>query len=219
MCICKDLNKLERLKREFAILDAEIEFEVPSWNQIYKMLLNLAGKIQRNGFKPDIIVGVSRGGWPPARVLSDLMDNPNLANVRAEFYLGVAETKEEPVLTQPVSVKVADKKVLVVDEVADTGKSLKLVKEHIIKQGATEVKIATVYYKPWSIVKPDYYEKETSRWIVFPWEIKETVRKIVKKCDKTGKPIERETAKLVKAGISAGLVERFLKEILEEGNC
>jgi len=200
-------------------LDAEIEFEVPSWNQIYKMLLNLAGKIQRNGFKPDIIVGVSRGGWPPARVLSDLMDNPNLANVRAEFYLGVAETKEEPVLTQPVSVKVADKKVLVVDEVADTGKSLKLVKEHIIKQGATEVKIATVYYKPWSIVKPDYYEKETSRWIVFPWEIKETVRKIVKKCDKTGKPIERETAKLVKAGISAGLVERFLKEILEEGNC
>jgi hypothetical protein len=206
-------------RRKFAILGAEVEFEVPSWNQIYEMLLNLAGKIQKNGFKPDIIVGVSRGGWPPARVLSDLMDNPNLANVRAEFYLGVAETKEEPVLTQPVSVKVAGKKVLVVDEVADTGKSLKLVKEHITEQGATEVKIATVYYKPWSIVKPDYYEKETSCWVVFPWEIKETVRKIVKKCEKTEKPVEEETARLVKAGISAGLVEKFLKEILEEENC
>jgi hypothetical protein len=200
-------------------VSSEIEFEVPTWDQIYEMLLNLVEKIRKNGFKPDIIVGVSRGGWPPARVLSDLMGNPNLANVRAEFYLGVAETKEEPVLTQPVSMKVAGKKVLVVDEVADTGKSLKLVKEHIIEQDATEVKIATVYYKPWSIVKPDYYEKETSRWIVFPWETKETVRKIVKKCEKTGKPIGEEAAKLVKAGVSPRLVEKFLKEILEEGKC
>ena len=200
-------------------MSSEIEFEVPTWDQIYEMLLNLVEKIRKNGFKSDIIVGVSRGGWPPARVLSDLMSNPNLANVRAEFYLGVAETKEEPVLTQPVSMKVAGKKVLVVDEVADTGKSLKLVKEHIIEKGATEVKIATVYFKPWSIVKPDYYEKETSRWIVFPWETKETVRKIVKKCEKTGKPIGEEAAKLVKAGISPRLVKKFLKEILEEGKC
>jgi len=200
-------------------MKSELEFEVPTWNQIYDMLLNLAERILKTGFKPDIIVGVSRGGWPPARVLSDLMGNPNLANVRAEFYLGVAETKEEPVLTQPVSMEVAGKKVLVVDEVADTGKSLKLVKEHIVEKGAMEVKIATVYYKPWSIVKPDYYEKETSRWIVFPWEIKETVRKIVKRCKEKGKPVEEEAAKLVKAGVSAGLVERFLKEILEEGNC
>jgi len=200
-------------------MSPELEFEVPKWNQIYEMLLNLAEKIRKNNFKPDIIVGVSRGGWPPARVLSDLMGNSNLANVRAEFYLGVAETKEEPVLTQPVSMEVAGKKVLVVDEVADTGKSLKLVKEHIIEKGATEVKIATVYYKPWSIVKPDYYERETSCWIVFPWEIKETVRKIVKRCREKRKSIDGEAAKLVKAGISAELVERFLKEVLEEENC
>jgi len=200
-------------------VNLKLEFEVPTWNQIYSMLLDLAEKIRKNGFNPDIIVGVSRGGWPPARVLSDLLGNPNLANVRAEFYLGVAETKGEPTLTQPVSMTIAGKKVLVVDEVADTGKSLKLVKEHIVEKGATEVKIATVYYKPWSIVKPDYYERETSKWIVFPWEIKETVRKIVKKCEKTGKPIREEAAKLAKAGIPTGLVERFLKEILEEENC
>ena len=199
-------------------MGSELEFEVPTWNQIYDMLLNLAEKIRKDGFKPDLIVGVSRGGWPPARVLSDLMDNPNLANVRAEFYLGVAETKGEPVLTQPVSTSVSGKKVLIVDEVSDTGKSLKLVKEHIIEDGAAKIKVATVYYKPWSIVKPDYYEKETSRWIVFPWEIKETVRKIVKKCRENGKSIEDEVTKLVKAGLSAELIGRFLKEI-EEENC
>jgi hypoxanthine phosphoribosyltransferase len=207
------------LNREERNMGSELQFEVPTWNQIYSMLLNLAHKIRKNGFKPDIIVGVSRGGWPPARVLSDLMGNANLANVRAEFYLGVAETKTEPVLTQPVSTEVAGKKVLIVDEIADTGQSLKLVKEHITEKGAAEVKIATVYYKPWSIVKPDYYEKETSRWVVFPWEIKETVRKIVKKCREKEKPTEREAARLVEAGIPAWLVEKFLKEISEEESC
>ncbi|MGC8997848.1 MAG: phosphoribosyltransferase [Candidatus Bathyarchaeia archaeon] len=198
----------------------ELEFEVPTWNQIYKMLMQIAGKIRKDNFKPDVIVGVSRGGWPPARVLSDLLENPNLANVKVEFYVGVAETKGEPTLTQPVSVNVAGKRVLVVDEVADTGKSLQLIKQHLQKEGAAEVKIATIYLKPWSIIKPDYYAKETSRWIVFPWEIKETIRKIAKKCREQGKPIERNMEKLVRAGLSRRLVNRFLKEIREEeGAC
>lgn len=194
----------------------ELEFEVPQWSQIYDMLLNLAEKIRKSGFKPDVIVGVSRGGWPPARVLSDLLSNSNLANVRAEFYLGVAETKGEPSLTQPVSIGVSGKKVLVVDEVADTGKSLKLVIKHIFERGAKEVRIAAVYYKPWSVVKPDFYDRETSCWVVFPWEVKETIRKLIKKSKEKQKPVYEETDKLVKAGVPEELVERFLKEIAEE---
>lgn len=200
-------------------MTAELEFEVPTWNQIYDMLLNLADKIRKTGFRPDVIVGVSRGGWPPARVLSDLLGNPSLANVKAEFYLGVAETKGEPTLTQPVSVEVAGKKILVVDEIADTGKSLRLVQQHISECGAAELKVATVYYKPWSIVKPDYYEKETRRWIIFPWEIKETIRKIVNKCRTQNLPVEKETAKLAKTGIRSELISRFLEEISEEESC
>lgn len=200
-------------------MTSKLKFEAPSWNQIYDMLLDLADRVRENGFKPDIIVGISRGGWPPARVLSDLLSIPNVANVRAEFYLGVAETKSEPTLTQPISVKIAGKRILIVDEVADTGKSLKMVKEHIVSEGAKEVRTTTVYYKPWSIVKPDYYAKQTSDWIVFPWEIKETIRKIIAKCRETGKPVEEETRKLVGAGIPAQLVKRFLKEISEEDKC
>lgn len=200
-------------------MSKEIEFEVPTWNQIYRMLLQIADKIRKDNFKPNIIVGVSRGGWPPARVLSDLLENPNLANVRAEFYLGVAETKGEPTLTQPVSVKVAGKKVLVVDEVADTGKSLQLIKNHLEAEGASQVRIAVIYLKPWSIVKPDYYAKETSRWIVFPWEVKETIRKIVQKCKEKGRPVEAEIEKLVKAGLTRRLVERFLREVSEGEPC
>lgn len=198
---------------------SELKFEAPTWNQIYDMLLSLADRIRTDHFEADIIVGISRGGWPPARILSDLLSNPNLANVRAEFYLGFAETKDEPSLTQPLSMDVFDKRILIVDEVADTGKSLRLVREHIIEQGAKELKIATVYYKPWSAVKPDYYAKETSDWIVFPWEIKETINRILKRSRERETSFETETKKLVKAGIPAQLVRRFVREISEEDNC
>jgi len=191
------------------------DFEIPTWDRIYEFLLNLANKIRKSGFKPDVIVGISRGGWPPARVMSDLLENPHIANVKAEFYLGVAKTKGEPTITQPVSASVRGKKVLVVDEVADTGKSLRLVRSHLNEEGATEVKIATIYYKPWSIVVPDYDERETSIWIVFPWERKETIRNVIKQYRSEGKTVEEAKEKLVKAGLNAKLVEQFIREISE----
>jgi hypoxanthine phosphoribosyltransferase len=199
-------------------VETEAEFEVPTWNQINAMLLSQAEKILQSGFKPDIVVGITKGGWVPARVLSDLLEIPDLATLGVEFYLGVAETRNEPVLTQRVSEVVNDKKALLVDDVADTGKSLQLAEEHVLQQGATEVRIATLYYKPLSIIKPDFYEKETRRWVVFPWETKETIRKIVEKYrDKS--VINLETAKLVKAGLPKQLAERLLKEVFEERNC
>ena len=197
-------------------MPSELELEIPSWNQIYKLLLNLADKVRKNDFKPDIIIGVSRGGWPPARVMSDLLENPNLANVATEFYVGVAETKGKPVITQPVSVSVKSKKVLVVDDVADTGESLRLVQSHLKEQGATEVKIATIYYKPWSVTIPDYYKKETNSWIIFPWERKETVRKIIEKYKSQGKSIDDAKEKLVSSGLERKLLERFIQEIFGE---
>jgi len=192
-----------------------LKFEIPTWDKIYEFLLNLAEKIREDKFKPDVIVGVSRGGWPPARVMSDLLENPEIANVKAEFYLGVAQTKGEPLITQPVSVSVRDKEVLLMDDVADTGKSLRLVKGHLKEKGATEVKIATIYYKPWSVVFPDYYAKETRSWIIFPWERKESIRNIIKRYKKEGKSVEEAKAKLVSSGLNSRLVKRFAREILE----
>ncbi len=196
-----------------------VQFDAPSWSQIYEMLLDLADKIKESGFKPDIIVAVSRGGWLPARVLSDILDNPNLASVRVEFYQGIAEPRTEPNLTQKVSTEVADRKILIVDEVTDSGRSLKLVKEHLYDEDAKEVRVATIYRKPWSATRPDYCVKETRKWIVFPWELKESLRKKVNEWIDGGKQIEKESRKLVEAGIPQRLVERFLRETLEEEKC
>ncbi|MEM2454704.1 MAG: phosphoribosyltransferase, partial [Candidatus Bathyarchaeia archaeon] len=147
-------------------MSLDIEFEVPSWDEIYEMLLTLADTIKRDSFNPDVIVGVSRGGWPPARVMSDLLGNVELASIRVEFYRNVSETGSEPVITQPLSLPVKGKSVLIMDDVADTGKSLKVVRDHVARGGAGSIKIATIYYKPWSIIVPDYYVRVTRRWIV-----------------------------------------------------
>ena len=191
-------------------METEEEFEVPTWNQIYVMLLSQAEQSRQNGFRPDVIVGVTRGSWVPAKVLADLLEINNVGIIGVEFYVDVAEARDEPVLMQRVSVDVEGKKALLVDDDADFGKSLWLAREHLRQQDATEIRIATVYSKPLSGIKPDYCEKKTRRWVVFPWDAKEIIRKIVeKKRDKC--KIKIEMAKLVKASLPKKLVEKFLK--------
>ena len=176
----------------------------------------MAEKVCEDCFRPDILLGISRGGLPPARVMSDLLENPVVANVRVEFYVAVAETKKEPIITQPVSMPVKGKKVLILDDVADSGLSLRLVKEHVMKQGAEAAKTATIYYKPWSVTVPDYYEKETRCWVVFPWERKETVRWLVQSCRNDGIPIEKGREKLLEGGLDRSLADRFFNEVVKE---
>ncbi len=195
---------------------SELGFEVPTWTSIYSMLIELAGQVRKNSFKPDILVGISRGGWLPTRVLSDLLENTCIASVGAAFYVGVYETNSEPILTQPLSISAFENKILLVDDVVDTGKSAMLIKSHLERKGAKEIKLLTLYYKPWSIVIPDFYGKETSDWIVFPWEIKETLRKLREKCKGDKELFMEVTSRLVRSGVSKELIDHFLKEIIEQ---
>ncbi len=195
----------------------EVTYFAPSWRQIYSMLLNQSLRIRRSGFCPDLIVGVARGGWIPARVLSDLLEKVNLANARAESYTGIAKGGKL-LLTQRVSVDVAGKQVLVVDEVVDSGKSAQLIAEHIIALGAREVKTAALFRKSGCHYNPDFYETETDAWVVFPWEIKETLRHILN-THKSTQSLEKEMSKLAEAGISRQLLKRLFAELQETKSC
>ena len=197
-------------------MSEEITYEAPTWDELYKMTLELADKLKEDGFKPDIIVGVSRGGWPPARIMSDLLDNPNLANVKVEFYKDIYQTAEKPRITQPVSVPVKGKDILIVDDIADTGKSLKLVREKLLEEEATEVRIATLYLKPWSITIPDFYVKTTSAWVCFSWELYESVKKIGGKMKTEGKQLSEIEEFLISIGLEPFIVRKFAREIFKE---
>jgi uncharacterized protein len=200
-------------------LTEKFGFEAPTWNKIYSMLLDQSRKICESGFKPEVIVGICRGGWLPARVLSDLLGNPSLASVRAESYVGIGEAKSHPDLAQVLSTDVAGKSVLVVDEVADSGRSLKLVVDHVMEQGAREVKTVVLYVKSCCGFKPDFYGAETGCWVVFPWELKETLREIFDAHKADAAQAEAEIARLAGAGVPKRLITRFLGEFSEAKTC
>ncbi len=194
---------------------AGIDYEVPTWSQIYDMLLSQAQKIRVQNYKAHIVVGVSRGGLIPARILTDLLETQELATIQISFYQDIAQPTLEPTLKQTLTVPIEGKKVLLVDDIADTGGSLKLAQAHLHQRGALETKTATLYLKPQSITIPDFYEKQTSAWVVFPWDTKETVRKI--KQHQLGKrTLNQEVAKLVKAGLPKLLSEKLLKDMQKE---
>ncbi|HIQ02929.1 MAG TPA: phosphoribosyltransferase [Desulfurococcales archaeon] len=156
-----------------------VEFEVLSWNDIHKLTLVLAKKIVESGYMPDVIIGIMRGGWIPARILLDYLNIPTLATIEIKFYKGIGETRERPIIIHPLVVDIRNKKVLIVDDVVDTGKSMSIAIEMAKLGGAYSIKTAALVVKPWSILEPDYYAMKSDKWIVFPWEIRETIENIL----------------------------------------
>ncbi len=188
-----------------------VKFLALWWDEVYDLTLKVAEKIWKSGFNPDILVGIARGGWIVARLLSDFLDNSNVTSIRIEFYKGIAETGEKPQITQPLIVDVKDKRVLICDDVADTGHSLIAAVEHVKEHGAKDVKVATLHLKPWSAYKPDYFVVETDAWIIYPWEIRETISKLVSKLKSEKKSKEAIREELLKTGIKNVLVNYFLE--------
>ncbi len=155
-----------------------MKFIRPGWAKIEEMCKALAKKA--SPYRPDWLVGISRGGLVPVRLLSDYLDVPNVAVIRIEFYKTIGQTKDFPTVSQPLQVDVKGKKVLIVDDVADTGRSLAVAKEHVKWADASEVKIAVLHYKPASISKPDFFVETTNAWIIYPWEKEETKKEMRK---------------------------------------
>ena len=186
------------------------EYEVPSWDQVYEMLLNQAQRIRGDGYKPDIIVGIARGGLVPSRILADLLETRDFAIITIEYYTGINARSKEPVLKQCLHTQLTGKKVLLVDDVSDGGRSLQLAKKHLEEQSAKEIKMATIYCKPGTITLPDYFEKQTSHWIVFPWEARETMTRIMQRAEGEHE-ISRQITDLVRAGLPKQLAEKLLK--------
>ncbi len=189
------------------------KYEVPSWDYIYGLCIQVTDQIRRSKYKPDLIVAVSRGGWIPGRVLSDILEMPKVATIKVEYYEDIYKTRSKPEITQPLPIDISGKRVLLVDDIADSGRSLELVKNHLLGRGAADVKTCTLYHKPWSVVIPDFTGRKTDAWVCFPHEIFETMRKIhmkLKKQEKTRKEIER---KLLSMGIKPPLVRKFLSQV------
>ena len=190
---------------------------MPSWDEIHAHLLDMALAVTRSGFKPDLILGIARGGWIPARILSDFLDTRDLASIRVESYSTVYRSLPRPIITERVSTPILDKRLLIVDDVADTGQSLRLVQD-TVSRDAKAVKTAAIFRKPWSVITPDFSACETTAWVVFPWELYETVKTLTRRLSEEGKTFEDATSELIAIGLASSIVERIAGETWPQGS-
>ena len=144
--------------------------EVLTYEQFGVGVRELAQQVVDSAFGPDIVLGIARGGLIPAGALAYAIDAKNLFTVGVEFYTGVDTRLDVPVMLPPFldTSHLDDATVLVVDDVADTGRTLELV--HRFCAGhVREVRTAVLYAKPHSVIDCDYVWRRTDRWINFPW--------------------------------------------------
>jgi hypoxanthine phosphoribosyltransferase len=149
---------------------ADAEREILTWPKYGQAVRELAQQIADDGYEPDIILSIARGGLFVAGSLGYALGVKNLYVMNVEFYEGVGQTLRLPVMLPPVpsAVDFSAKKVLIADDVADTGKTLELVRDFCLDQVA-DARSAVIYEKPQSLVKCEYVWGRTSRWINFPW--------------------------------------------------
>lgn len=193
-----------------------MDYLILSWRDVYNLTLQLSERIVNSGFIPDVIVGIARGGWIPARILSDVLYASTLQNIRIEYYTDVAAKGKEPKITQPLTGSLKDKNILLVDEVADTGDTLHHAIEHVKALGAKGVRSSVLHYKPTSIVKPDFFMVETNSWTVYPWENRESIIALVqifKSEDETLTMKEIRDKLVFEVGFEPTVADYFIKRL------
>src|SRR6201997_3984009 len=137
-----------------------------TWPELGEGARELAEAVHADGYHPDIVLAIARGGFLTAGALSYALDVKNTFTMNVEFYTGVDERLPVPMLLPPVPdlVDLQDQRVLIADDVADTGRTLVLVKEFLAGK-VREARVAVLYEKPRSAVSCEYVWRRTDRWI------------------------------------------------------
>src|SRR4051812_38755903 len=146
------------------------EREVMSWDDLGDGARDLALLVHDDGFRPDIVLAIARGGLLVAGALAYALGVKNTFTMNVEFYTGIDERLAIPMLLPPVPdlVDFQETRVLIADDVADTGATLELVKD-FCEAKVAEVRCAVLYEKPRSTVQCEYVWRRVDRWIDFPW--------------------------------------------------
>jgi len=197
----------------------KFECEIMSWDQFYKLAKEAGEKIKASGYTPDIIVGLARGGWCLARVLCDLLGVKDLVSLKVEHWGITATPDGKAKLKYPFNIDLSGKRVLVVDDITDTGESMRISVEYVKTLNPLEVKTVTLRHIEGSKFKPDYYAEEiTWRWVIFPWNFTEDLCNLIERIQgKVDDPYDKKLLKAkLKENFNIEVDEDTIGEILKE---
>ncbi|SBS74463.1 phosphoribosyltransferase [uncultured Microbacterium sp.] len=152
------------------------ERETLTWDGFGDASRELARAIVAEGFVPDVVVAIARGGLLPAGAIAYGLGVKSCGALNVEFYTGIGTVLDAPELLPPDLDLgyLPGKRVLLVDDVADSGRTLALAVKLLREVGA-DVRSVCIYTKPGSVALPDFSWRETDRWIDFPWSSRGSV--------------------------------------------
>lgn len=124
----------------------------------------------RDEFKPEAILAIARGGLTLGHSLAVALENRNLFSLNSIHYEGDKKLDTIDVFNVPDLSKF--KKVLLVDDIIDSGESMVEIKRELLKRYPhLELKIATIFYKQKALLLPEYRVKEATEWVEFFWDV------------------------------------------------
>ena len=159
--------------------------QLVTWKDIERWSKEIVKKVSESGYEPEIVIGLARGGLVPARLIADYLNIKELYVVKTEHWGVTATPDGQAKLAQGLQVSIEGRKALVVDDITDTGQSLKLAIEHILSHKPAEIRSATLLHITHSKYVPDYYAapvpEDKWTWFIFPWNVYEDLRNLIPK--------------------------------------
>lgn len=192
-----------------------LQRELVSWDAVHDLARKLARQIAESGYRPDIIVAIGRGGWVPGRILSDFIGQMDLTSFKIEHYRSARRIKVAQV-RYPLAADVRGRRVLLVDDVADSGETFAVALAHLKRRGApAELRTAVLHYKTVSAFVPDYYAQKVIkwRWIIYPWAIAEDVGSLIRAMEPRPAGVDAVAQRLV-AEHGLRLPRKILRDLL-----
>ena len=179
-------------------MHAKIRYELISWSEIQRLCQQLASMIRTSGYKPEIIITIARGGYVPARLLCDYLNIMDLTSIKIEHYLSLADKEEQATIHYPLCTDIRNNRVLLVDDVNDSGDTLDVAIKHLQSFQPTEIRTAVIHHKIVSHFSVDYYAAKIIkwRWIIYPWAVTEDITSLLQQVSTELKNIEDAQQKL-----------------------
>jgi hypoxanthine phosphoribosyltransferase len=190
-----------------------------TWDEIMDWTGSVADKVLASKYTPTVIIGLTRGGWVPARMLCDHLKVKKLYAVKTEHWGLTASPDGKALLTQELNIDIQNDSVLVVDDITDTGESLTLALSHLREMAPRGLRSATLLHIMHSKIAPDFYTvrvpKDKWTWFIFPWNLYEDLRTLLPKTLDGPKTV-KEIGKAFKRQFTITVPEPLVRETLAE---
>ncbi|AGB04067.1 putative phosphoribosyltransferase [Aciduliprofundum sp. MAR08-339] len=193
--------------------------QLVSWKDIERWSKDIVKRVLKSGYTPEIVIGLARGGLVPARLMADYLNIKELYAVKTEHWGLTATPDGKARLAQGLQISIEGKKVLVVDDITDTGQSLRLAVDHIATHNPEEIRSATLLHITHSKYVPDYYSEEVPEdrwtWFIFPWNVYEDMRNLIPKTLYEPKSVD-EVKEALKEQFQINVKKSVIREVLRD---